>query len=200
MRDDFLAQVSSLTVGDVATDLSLFMGAVIDARAFRKLSDALARARSRPSIQVLAGGDADGSQGYFVQPTVLECSDPEDEVFRTEYFGPILAVHVFEDARYDEVVAQAADVAPYALTGAIIAQDRDAIAAATEALRFAAGNFYINDKPTGAVVGRQPFGGARASGTNDKAGSIFNLTRWVNARAIKELLAPPTDYRYPHMG
>jgi 1-pyrroline-5-carboxylate dehydrogenase len=200
MRDDFLAQVNSLTMGDVSADLSLFMGAVIDARAFRKLSDALARARSRPSIQVLAGGDADGSQGYFVQPTVLECSDPEDEVFRTEYFGPILAVHVFEDARYDEVVAQAADVAPYALTGAIIAQDRDAIAAATEALRFAAGNFYINDKPTGAVVGRQPFGGARASGTNDKAGSIFNLTRWVNARAIKELLAPPTDYRYPHMG
>jgi 1-pyrroline-5-carboxylate dehydrogenase len=200
MRDDFLAQVNSLTVGDVATDLSLFMGAVIDARAFRKLSDALARARNRPTIQVLAGGDADGDQGYFVQPTVLECSDPEDEVFATEYFGPILAVHVFEDARYDEVVAQAANVAPYALTGAIIAQDRDAIAAATEALRFAAGNFYINDKPTGAVVGRQPFGGARASGTNDKAGSIFNLTRWVNARAIKELLAPPTDYRYPHMG
>ena len=125
---------------------------------------------------------------------------PGDEVFRTEYFGPVLAVHVFEDARYDEVVAQAADVAPYALTGAIIAQDRDAIAAATEALRFAAGNFYINDKPTGAVVGRQPFGGARASGTNDKAGSIFNLTRWVNARAMKELFAPPTDYRYPHMG
>ena len=200
MRDSFLAQVDGLTVGDVAADLSLFMGAVIDARAFRRLSDALARARSRPSIRVLAGGDADGAQGYFVKPTVLECSDPQDEVFRTEYFGPVLAVHVFEDARYDEVVAQAADVAPYALTGAIIAQDRDAIAAATEALRFAAGNFYINDKPTGAVVGRQPFGGARASGTNDKAGSIFNLTRWVNARAIKELFAPPTDYRYPHMG
>ena len=200
MRDSFLAQVDALTVGDVAADLSLFMGAVIDARAFRRLSDALARARSRPSIRVLTGGDADGSQGYFVEPTVLECSDPEDEVFRTEYFGPLLAVHVFDDARYDEVVAQAANVAPYALTGAIIAQDRDAIAAATEALRFAAGNFYINDKPTGAVVGRQPFGGARASGTNDKAGSIFNLTRWVNARAIKELFAPPTDYRYPHMG
>jgi 1-pyrroline-5-carboxylate dehydrogenase len=200
MRDSFLAQVEGLTVGDVAADLSLFMGAVIDARAFHRLSDALARSRSRPSIRVLAGGDADGSQGYFVQPTVLECSDPGDEVFRTEYFGPILAVHVFDDARYDEVVAQAADVAPYALTGAIIAQDRDAIAAATQALRFAAGNFYINDKPTGAVVGRQPFGGARASGTNDKAGSIFNLTRWVNARAIKELFAPPTDYRYPHMG
>jgi 1-pyrroline-5-carboxylate dehydrogenase len=200
MRDSFLAQVDALTVGDVAADLSLFMGAVIDARAFRRLSDALARARTRPSIRVLTGGDADGSQGYFVEPTVLECSDTEDGVFRTEYFGPLLAVHVFEDARYDEVVAQAADVAPYALTGAIIAQDRAAIAAATEALRFAAGNFYINDKPTGAVVGRQPFGGARASGTNDKAGSIFNLTRWVNARAIKELFAPPTDFRYPHMG
>ena len=200
MRDSFLAQVDALTVGDVAADLSLFMGAVIDERAFRRLSDALARARSRPSIRVLTGGDADGSQGYFVEPTVLECSDPEDEVFRTEYFGPLLAVHVFEDARYDEVVAQAANVAPYALTGAIIAQDRAAIAAATEALRFAAGNFYINDKPTGAVVGRQPFGGARASGTNDKAGSIFNLIRWVNTRTIKELFVPPTDYRYPHMG
>ncbi|HEY1319399.1 MAG TPA: aldehyde dehydrogenase family protein, partial [Streptosporangiaceae bacterium] len=117
-----------------------------------------------------------------------------------EYFGPILAVHVYDDARYDEMVAQAADVAPYALTGSIIAQDRAAIAAATDALRFSAGNFYVNDKPTGAVVGQQPFGGARASGTNDKAGSIFNLIRWVNARVIKELFVPPVDYRYPHMG
>jgi 1-pyrroline-5-carboxylate dehydrogenase len=200
MRDDFLAQVDTLPVGDVTADLSLFMGAVIDARAFQRLSDALARARSRPSIRVLAGGDADGSHGYFVQPTVLECTDPGDEVFRTEYFGPVLAVHVFPDASYPDVLAQAADVAPYALTGSVIAQDRAAIVTAAEKLRFAAGNFYINDKPTGAVVGRQPFGGARASGTNDKAGSIFNLTRWVNARAIKELFNPPTDYRYPHMG
>jgi 1-pyrroline-5-carboxylate dehydrogenase len=200
MEDSFLAQVDSLTMGDVSADLSLFLGAVIDARAFHKLSDVLASAPSRPSIRVLAGGTADGSQGYFVQPTVLECSDPADEVFRTEYFGPILAVHVFDDSRYAEVVAQAANVARYALTGSIIAQDRAAIAAAAEALRYSAGNFYINDKPTGAVVGRQPFGGARASGTNDKAGSIWNLTRWVNARAIKELFAPPTDYRYPYMG
>jgi 1-pyrroline-5-carboxylate dehydrogenase len=199
-RDDFLAQVAALSVGDVTADLSLFMGAVIDARAFGRLADALSRAGSRPSIKVLAGGNADGGQGYFVQPTVLECADPADEVFSTEYFGPILAVHVFPDARYPEVVAQAAEAAPYALTGSIIAQDRAAIGAATEALRFAAGNFYVNDKPTGAVVGRQPFGGARASGTNDKAGSILNLTRWVNARAIKELFVPPTDYRYPHMG
>ena len=132
MEDSFLAQVDSLTMGDVSADLSLFLGAVIDARAFHRLSDVLASAPSRPSIRVLAGGNADGAQGYFVQPTVLECSDPTDEVFRTEYFGPILAVHVFDDHRYDEVVAQAANVAPYALTGAIIAQDRAAIAAAAE--------------------------------------------------------------------
>jgi 1-pyrroline-5-carboxylate dehydrogenase len=200
MRDDFLAQVESLTMGDVAADLSLFMGAVIDARAFAKHSRALEAARGRSSVRVLAGGQADDSEGYFVQPTVLESSDPADEVFTTEYFGPILGVHVYDDARYDEMIAQAADAAPYALTGSIIAQDRAAIAAATDALRFSAGNFYINDKPTGAVVGQQPFGGARASGTNDKAGSIFNLIRWVNARTIKELFVPPADYRYPHMG
>src|SRR5487761_1675708 len=200
MRDTFLTQVDSLTIGDVAADLSLFMGAVIDDRAFAKHSAALERAASTPSIRVLTGGRADDADGYFVQPTVLEAADPSDEVFTTEYFGPILAVHVYDDAQYADTLAQAADAARYALTGAIIAQDRAAIAEATEALRFSAGNFYINDKPTGAVVGQQPFGGARASGTNDKAGSIFNLIRWVNARAIKELFAPPTDYRYPHMG
>jgi 1-pyrroline-5-carboxylate dehydrogenase len=199
-RDDFLAQVESLTMGDVAADLSLFMGAVIDRRAFAKHADALARARSRPAVRVLTGGSVDDSEGYFVAPTVLECTDLADEVFTTEYFGPILAVHVYDDARYGETVAQAADATPYALTGSIIAQDRAAIAAATDALRFSAGNFYINDKPTGAVVGQQPFGGARASGTNDKAGSIFNLIRWVNARTIKELFVPPVDHRYPHMG
>jgi len=149
---------------------------------------------------VLTGGEVHGDAGYFVEPTVLACTDPTDEVFTTEYFGPILGVHVFDDAQYSSVVAQAADIAPYALTGSIIAQDRAAIAEATEALRFSAGNFYINDKPTGAVVGQQPFGGARASGTNDKAGSIFNLIRWVNTRTIKELFVPPADYRYPHMG
>jgi 1-pyrroline-5-carboxylate dehydrogenase len=135
-----------------------------------------------------------------VQPTVLESADPADEIFTTEYFGPILGVHVYDDAEYPQMLEQAANVARYALTGSIIAQDREAIAEASEVLRFSAGNFYINDKPTGAVVGQQPFGGARASGTNDKAGSVFNLIRWVNARAIKELFAPPTDYRYPHMG
>jgi 1-pyrroline-5-carboxylate dehydrogenase len=200
MRDDLIGTTEALTMGDVSTDLSLFMGAVIDDRAFAKHTEALARARSRPAISVLAGGGTDGSTGYFVQPTILHSTDPADEIFTTEYFGPILGVHVFADADYEAVLAQAADIAPYALTGSIIAQDRAAIAHASEVLRFSAGNFYINDKPTGAVVGQQPFGGARASGTNDKAGSIFNLIRWVNVRNTKELFAPPTDYRYPHMG
>jgi 1-pyrroline-5-carboxylate dehydrogenase len=199
-RDDFIAQVGSLTMGDVASDLSLFMGAVIDARAFAKHAAALERARNTPAIKILAGGQADDTDGFFVRPTVLECGDPADEIFTTEYFGPILAVHVYPDADYAETLAQAADVTPYALTGAILATDREAIAQATEALRYSAGNFYINDKPTGAVVGQQPFGGARASGTDDKAGSVFNLIRWVSARAIKELFVPPADYRYPHMG
>jgi 1-pyrroline-5-carboxylate dehydrogenase len=200
MRDDFLAQVESLTMGDVSADLSLFMGAVIDGRAFAKHAAALDRARGRAAVRVLTGGGTDDSEGYFVQPTVLESTDPEDEVFTTEYFGPILAVHVYDDARYPDVLAQAADVSAYALTGSIVAQDRAAIAQASQVMRYSAGNFYINDKPTGAVVGQQPFGGARASGTNDKAGSILNLVRWVSPRAIKETFVPPTDYRYPHMG
>jgi 1-pyrroline-5-carboxylate dehydrogenase len=200
MGEQLISTVSSLTMGDVTTDLSLFMGAVIDGAAFATQEDAIARAKTRPSIRVLTGGEVNGSDGYFVRPTVLESTDPTDEVFTTEYFGPILGLHVFEDADYASVVAQAADIAPYALTGSIIAQDRAAIAEATDTLRFSAGNFYINDKPTGAVVGQQPFGGARASGTNDKAGSIFNLIRWVNTRTIKELFVPPADYRYPHMG
>jgi 1-pyrroline-5-carboxylate dehydrogenase len=202
-RDDFIAQVESLTMGDVASDLSLFMGAVIDARAFAKHADAIERARTRDSVRILVGGRYDDTEGFFITPTVLECSDPADEVFTTEYFGPILAVHVYPDAdpsTYDQMLAQAADVAPYALTGSIVATDRAAIAQATDVLRYSAGNFYINDKPTGAVVGQQPFGGARASGTDDKAGSVFNLIRWVSARAIKELFVPPSDYRYPHMG
>ena len=200
VKDQLLGTAQALTVGDVATDLSLFMGAVIDARAFGRHVEALARARRQPGITVLTGGTTDGTDGYFVQPTVLESADPTDEIFTREYFGPILSIHVYPDNDFDAVVAQAADIAPYALTGSIVAQDRAAIAHATDALRYSAGNFYINDKPTGAVVGQQPFGGARASGTNDKAGSIFNLIRWVNARAIKETFVPPVDYRYPHMG
>jgi len=200
IKDDFGAQVQALTMGNVAEDLSLFMGAVIDTRAFAKHSAALERARNTPGIEILAGGTADDSEGFFVRPTILHSPDPADEIFATEYFGPILAVHVYPDAAYEPTLSQAADVAPYALTGAILATDRAAIAQATEALRYSAGNFYINDKPTGAVVGQQPFGGARASGTDDKAGSVYNLIRWVSARAIKELFVPPSDYRYPHMG
>ena len=199
MRDDLVATAESLTVGDVAADLSTFMGAVIDERAFAKHKAAIDRARATSGIDLLTGS-YDDSTGYFVKPTIMECADPTDEIFVKEYFGPILGVHVYDDADYDAVLDQMESVSPYALTGSIIAQDRYAISSAAERLRFAAGNFYINDKPTGAVVGQQPFGGARASGTNDKAGSIFNLIRWVNARTIKETFVPPVDHRYPHMG
>ncbi|WUI00677.1 L-glutamate gamma-semialdehyde dehydrogenase [Spirillospora sp. NBC_00431] len=200
MRDDFLAETESLTMGNVAEDLSLFMGAVIDERAFAKHRRAVERARDVGTIEILTGGELDDSAGYFVRPTVLESSDPTDEIFTTEYFGPIVGVHVYDDGDYDTVLHQMEGVAEYGLTGSIIAEDRAAIAAATETLRFAAGNFYVNDKPTGSIVGQQPFGGARASGTNDKAGSIFNLTRWTSVRSIKETFVPPTDHRYPHMG
>ena len=151
-------------------------------------------------MEIVAGGACDDSVGWFVRPTVLVSSDPENEIFREEYFGPLLAVHVYDDERYEETVAQLESVARYALTGSVIARDRAAIAYTMEALRYAAGNFYVNDKSTGAVVGQQPFGGGRASGTNDKAGAAQNLMRWTSTRAIKEALLPPTDHRYPHMG
>jgi 1-pyrroline-5-carboxylate dehydrogenase len=199
MRDDLVAEIEGIAVGDV-TDLSNFMGAVIDERAFAKHKRAITRAKRSSKLSVLAGGQLDDSEGYFVRPTLVESSTPEDDMFRTEYFGPILVVHVYEDGDFETVVDQMESFAPYALTGAVIAQDRTAIAWATERLRFAAGNFYVNDKPTGAVVGQQPFGGARASGTNDKAGSILNLLRWTSPRSIKETFDPPSDYRYPYMG
>jgi 1-pyrroline-5-carboxylate dehydrogenase len=198
MRDELVSETDALAVGDVS-DLRNFMGAVIDERAFAKHKAAIDRAHADPTIAVLAGGTYDDSVGYFVRPTILECSDPDNAVFTTEYFGPILAVHVYEDADFERVLDQMESAAPYGLTGAVIAQDRAAIAYATEALRFAAGNFYVNDKPTGAVVGQQPFGGARGSGTNDKAGSAQNLLRWTSTRVIKETFVPATDHRYPHM-
>ncbi|MTE21147.1 L-glutamate gamma-semialdehyde dehydrogenase [Streptomyces sp. TRM43335] len=198
-KEEFAAEVEGLTMGDV-TDLANFMGAVIDERAFAKNKAAIDRAASDPTCEIIAGGSCDDSVGYFVRPTVIACTDPTSEVFWQEYFGPILAVHVYEDAEYEAVLEQMESVAPYGLTGCVIARDRAAAAHACEALRFAAGNFYINDKPTGAVVGQQPFGGGRASGTNDKAGSKQNLMRWTSTRSIKETLVPPTDYRYPHMG
>ncbi len=199
IKDDLVSITDGLPQGDV-TDLSNFMGAVIDDRAFAKHKDAIDRAHATDGVQVVAGGTYDDSEGYFVRPTVLQIDDPTDESFRTEYFGPILSVHVYNDRSYDKVLDQMESFAPFALTGSIIAQDRHAIADATDRLRFAAGNFYINDKPTGAVVGQQPFGGGRASGTNDKAGAAQNLVRWTSTRSIKETFDPPTNHAYPHMG
>ncbi len=195
---DFTDEVDSLSQGDV-TDFGNFMGAVIDAGAFSDHKAAIDRAAQTPGVSVVAGGRYDDSQGYFVRPTVLKVDDPTDESLRTEYFGPILSVHVYPDRSYERMLTQMESFAPYALTGSIIAQDRAAIAAASHTLRYAAGNFYVNDKPTGAVVGQQPFGGGRASGTNDKAGAAQNLMRWTSVRSIKETFVPPTDYRYPHM-
>jgi 1-pyrroline-5-carboxylate dehydrogenase len=199
LRDPFLEEVEGMSMGDI-TDFSKFLGAVIDQRSFDRLTGVLDRVRGEDGVEILAGGSADDSEGFFVRPTVVQADNPDHEIFTTEYFGPILGVFVYDDADYDRVIREAADIAPYGLTGSIIAQDRTAIVEAMEVLRFSAGNFYINDKPTGAVVGQQPFGGARASGTNDKAGSILNLLRWVSPRSIKESFVPATDYRYPHMG
>ena len=199
LRDALAELTRTISYGDIA-DLSEFGGAVIDARAFAKHRDLLERAAADPCLDVLAGGGCDDSEGWFVQPTVLVSADPKHEVFATEYFGPILAVHVYDDGGYGEILDVVDSTSPYALTGAVFATDRAAVEQAHAALRFAAGNFYVNDKPTGSIVGHQPFGGSRGSGTNDKAGSIFNLQRWTSPRAIKETFAPPTAHRYPHMG
>jgi 1-pyrroline-5-carboxylate dehydrogenase len=198
LRDQLAERTRTITYGDIA-DLSNFGGAVIDARAFGKHRDLLARVVTDPSIEVFTGGGCDDAQGWFVQPTVLIGADPMHAVFTTEYFGPILAVHIYPDEDYAAVLDIMDSTSPYALTGAVFATDRAAVVQAQSALRFAAGNFYVNDKPTGAVVGRQPFGGSRASGTNDKAGSPLNLLRWTSPRALKETFVPPTDHTYPHM-
>jgi 1-pyrroline-5-carboxylate dehydrogenase len=198
LRDDLVSEVDGLAMGDV-TDFGNFMGAVIDNRSFAKLGAVIDRVRGEEGVEIVAGGIVDDSVGYFVRPTVVVADNPDHEVFTTEYFGPILGVFVYDDADYDTMLRESAAVGPYGLTGAIIAQDRAVIVEAMDVLRFAAGNFYINDKPTGAVVGQQPFGGARGSGTNDKAGSILNLQRWVSPRTIKETFVPATDYRYPFM-
>jgi 1-pyrroline-5-carboxylate dehydrogenase len=205
LRDELVSRTESLTYGDV-TDFANFGGAVIDRRAFDRLAGVIDQLHAEPSATVLAGGKADDSEGFFVRPTIVESTDPTHEVFVREYFGPLLAVHVYDDLAGDATTAwrdtmtQLESVSPYALTGAVFATDRAAIDEASNVLRFAAGNFYVNDKPTGAVVGQQPFGGGRASGTNDKAGSLWNLLRWMSPRSIKENFVPPTDHRYPHMG
>ena len=197
IKDEFLEDVRGLTAGDVS-DFSNFMGALIDDRAYAKNRDALDRARNDHSLDIVAGGHCDDAIGWFVSPTVVMVTDPRHEIFSTEYFGPILAVHVYEDGRWEQTLDQLESVSPYALTGAVIARDRAAIATASRKLRFAAGNFYVNDKPTGAVVGQQPFGGGRASGTNDKAGSPLNLLRWTSPRSIKETFVAPTYLDNPY--
>ncbi|MCW2667446.1 MAG: pruA [Frankiales bacterium] len=196
LRDGLADRVRSLSYGD-PTDFAHFGGAVIDRRAFDRLAGVVRRAPDDPGLEVLAGGTADDREGFFVQPTVVVADDPRHDAMLTEYFGPVLAVHVYDD--WDEALRLTDETAQYALTGAVFAQDAYAVAEATERLRFSAGNFYLNDKPTGAVVGQQPFGGARASGTNDKAGSVLNLLRWTSPRTLKQTFVPATDHRYPHM-
>jgi len=196
LRDRLAATIADLRVGDVQ-DFRNFMGAVIDEKAFTKIGGYLDLARS--SATVIAGGGSDASTGYFIQPTLSETTDPGHRLLREEIFGPIVTAHVYDDAQWEETLKLVDATSPYALTGAVFATDRRAIREAAAALRQAAGNFYINDKPTGAVVGQQPFGGARGSGTNDKAGSKLNLLRWVSARTVKENFSPPREYRYPFM-
>ena len=196
VRDRAVAMINEIKMGD-PRDFRNFMGAVIDKRAFDKISEYIEHGRG--NAKILAGGKVDGSKGYFISPTLVETTDPGYKLLCEEIFGPVLTAYVYDDAKWEETLKTVDSTSPYALTGAVFAQDRRAIVHAMSALRHAAGNFYVNDKPTGAVVGQQPFGGARASGTNDKAGSKLNLTRWVSARTIKENFNPPKDYRYPFM-
>lgn len=198
VRARLVALVETIRMGDV-TDFTNFMGAVIDRRAFDRIDGHLQRAAADSGVKVVAGGKTDASVGYFIAPTVLEVDNPRHTLMETELFGPVLSVYVYADKQWPEVLALVDSTSPYALTGAVFATERAAITQAADALRFAAGNFYINDKPTGAVVGQQPFGGARRSGTNDKAGSALNLLRWVSPRTVKETFVPPSDYRYAHM-
>ena len=190
--------IEEIRMGDV-TDFRNFMGAVIDANSFESLKGYLDAARKDRGITILAGGGADDRRGWFVEPTLLQVKDPGHRLMCEELFGPVLAVHVYPDRAWRTTLGLVNRTSPYALTGSVFAQDRSALVEATLLLRNAAGNFYLNDKPTGAVVGQQPFGGARASGTNDKAGSVLNLMRWVSARSIKETFVPPHDYRYPFL-
>lgn len=199
VRDPLADIATSMSMGDVGSDLSTFLGAVISEGAFRTHAAAIDRAR-REGAEVLVGGTPDERDGWFVPPTVLVTDDPRSHTMTTELFGPILTVYVFEDGGFDAILPEVDQATRYALTGAVFAEDRAVLARATEALRGTAGNLYLNDKPTGSVVGRQPFGGSRRSGTNDKAGSVFNLLRWASPRAIKETWDAPTDWRYPHQG
>ncbi|HVK00725.1 MAG TPA: aldehyde dehydrogenase family protein, partial [Gemmatimonadales bacterium] len=198
VRDRVVGMIGDIRMGDVA-DFRNFMGAVIDRRAFDRIRGYLDQTKKDPGVEILAGGGTDDSVGWFVEPTLLQVEDPAYRTMCEEIFGPVLTVHVYPAGKWSETLALVDRTGPYALTGAIFSQDRAAVVEADRALRYSAGNYYVNDKPTGAVVGQQPFGGGRASGTNDKAGSVLNLLRWVSPRAIKETFAPPKDYRYPFM-
>jgi 1-pyrroline-5-carboxylate dehydrogenase len=198
LRERLQEEVATIKMGDVS-DFGNFMGAVIDSSSFRTQSEAIEEAKASPDADIVVGGGYDDSQGYFVEPTVIETRDPGFRTMRDELFGPVVTTYVYDESKWDETLALVDSTAPYGLTGAVFSEDRAAIDDAREKLRYAAGNFYVNDKPTGAVVGQQPFGGARASGTNDKAGSMWNLIRWVSPRTIKETFIPPTNYRYPFM-
>ncbi len=199
IKDDLLHEVSEIKMGDVA-DYSNFMGAVIDKSAYDTIVEFIDSADASEDATILVGGDYDESEGYFIRPTIIEAHTPDFRTICEEIFGPVMTVYIYPDKKWSEIIELVDGTSPYALTGAVFSQDRRAVREAMTGLRHAAGNFYINDKPTGAVVGQQPFGGARASGTNDKAGSMLNLIRWVSARTIKENFAPDTKYRYPYMG
>jgi 1-pyrroline-5-carboxylate dehydrogenase len=198
IRERLEQEVPEIPVGDVS-DFRNFMGAVIDANSYRTQVGAIEQAREAPEAEVVVGGDADDEQGWFVRPTVVQTEDPGFDLMQRELFGPVVTAYVYDERRYDDALEVCNATSPYALTGAVFSTDRAAIEQAHRVLSDAAGNFYINDKPTGAVVGQQPFGGGRASGTNDKAGSMWNLIRWASPRTIKETFVPPSDYRYPFM-
>jgi 1-pyrroline-5-carboxylate dehydrogenase len=198
LRERLQEQVATITMGDVS-DFGNFMGAVIDGSSFATQADAIEEAKANAESDIVVGGGYDDSKGYFVEPTVIETRDPGFRTMREELFGPVVTTYVYDEDRWDETLELVDTTAPYGLTGAVFSEDRAAAADAQQKLRYTAGNFYVNDKPTGAVVGQQPFGGARASGTNDKAGSMWNLIRWVSPRSIKETFTPPTSYRYPFM-
>jgi 1-pyrroline-5-carboxylate dehydrogenase len=194
-----LEEIAEIKVGDVC-DFSNFVNAVIDANAFRTISGFIDEAKNDSTYEILIGGKCDDSKGYFIEPTVVVSKDPKSKLMREEIFGPVVTVYVYPDNEYEETLRLCDQTSVYALTGAIFGRDRQAVVTAMTILRQAAGNFYVNDKPTGAIVGQQPFGGSRASGTNDKAGSVVNLLRWVSPRAIKETLLPAENWRYPFLG
>ncbi len=198
VRERVLAMMADIKMGDVA-DFRNFVGAVIDKKAYASISEYIQTASKAKGVEVVAGGRCDDSVGYFIEPTLLKADDPKYRTMCEEIFGPVLTLHVYPAGKWDETLALVDSTSPYALTGSVFARDRRVLSQASDTLRNAAGNFYLNDKPTGAVVGQQPFGGARASGTNDKAGSILNLMRWISPRTIKETFDPPTKYRYPFM-